>query len=57
MASRFVSAGGADLKAPEGLSTVTDDAWAKARQQVEESKKPKQETPAPGTQEGGASPV
>lgn len=55
MASRFISAGGAELKAPEGLSTVTDDAWAKAKRQVEESKKPVKEGPAPGTQEGGIS--
>lgn len=55
MASKFVSAGGAEIKAPEGLSSATDDAWAKARQQVEENKKPKQEAPAPGTQEGGIS--
>lgn len=37
MSSRFVSAGGADVKAPEGLSNATDEAWEKAKAQVEVS--------------------
>lgn len=55
MASRFVSAGGDEVKPPEGLSQASDDAWSKARKQVEESKKSKDEGPALGTQEGGKS--
>lgn len=55
MSSRFVSAGGAEVKAPEGLSSTTDDAWAKAREQVEKAKQPAKNEPAPGTQEGGKS--
>ena len=55
MSSRFVSAGGAEVKAPEGLSSTTDDAWAKAREQVERAKQPAKNEPAPGTQEGGKS--
>ena len=55
MSSRFVSAGGAEVKAPEGLSSATDDAWAKAKEQVEKAKQPARNEPAPGTQEGGKS--
>lgn len=56
MSSRFVSAGGDEVKAPEGLSNVTDDAWEKARKQVDQARKLHENTgPAPGTQEGGKS--
>lgn len=55
MSSRFVSAGGGEVKAPEGLSSATDDAWAKAKEQVERAKQPAKNEPAPGTQEGGKS--
>jgi len=55
MSSRFVSAGGAEVNAPEGLSSTGDDAWAKAREQVERAKQPAKHEPAPGTQEGGKS--
>lgn len=52
MSSGFVSAGGEELKPREGLSGYDNDAWTKARQKIEELKKPKE---APGTQEGGKS--
>lgn len=55
MSSRFVSAGGAEVKAPEGLSKATDDAWTKAREQVEKNKVPTVEVPAAGTQADGKS--
>lgn len=53
MSSGFVSAGGEEIKPREGLSEYDNDAWAKARQKIEEIKKPKPD--APGTQEGGKS--
>lgn len=53
MSSGFVSAGGEEIKPREGLSEYDKDAWEKARQKIEELKKPKPE--APGTQEGGLS--
>ena len=56
MSSKFVSAGGEEVKAPDGLSEITDDAWSKARKQVEESRqKPKDQGPKVGEQEGGLS--
>lgn len=53
MSSGFVSAGGEEIKPREGLSEYDKDAWEKARQKIEELKKPRPE--APGTQEGGKS--
>lgn len=53
MSSGFVSGGGEEVKPREGLSEYDNDAWAKARQKIEEIKKPKPD--APGTQEGGKS--
>lgn len=53
MSSNFVSAGGEESKPREGLSAYNEDAWTKARQKIEELKKPKSD--APGTQEGGKS--
>lgn len=53
MSSGFVSAGGEEIKPRDGLSEYDKDAWEKARQKIEELKKPKPE--APGTQEGGKS--
>ncbi|KAK5091228.1 hypothetical protein LTR05_001409 [Lithohypha guttulata] len=55
MTSKFVSSGGAEIKAPEGLSSASDEAWQAARKQVEERKKPKDEGPVLGIQEGGKS--
>jgi len=48
MSSRFVAAGGADIEPPP-----ENNDWAKAKKQVEESKKPKVDIS--GTQEGGKS--
>lgn len=53
MSSGFVSAGGEDNRPREGLSQYDQDAWAAARQKIEELKKPQQQEP--GTQEGGKS--
>jgi len=47
MSGRFVSAGG------EPVPEVSNDAWAKAKQDVEAQRKPKQLKE--GTQEGGKS--
>lgn len=48
MSSRFVAAGGTDVEPPP-----ENDDWAKARKQVDDSKKLKVD--ASGTQEGGKS--
>lgn len=53
MSSGFVSAGGEEIKPRDGLSEYDKDAWEKARQKIEELKKPQPD--APGTQEGGKS--
>lgn len=53
MSSGFVSAGGEEIKPRDGLSEYNEDAWERARQKIEELKKPKPD--APGTQEGGKS--
>lgn len=53
MSSGFVSAGGEEVKPRDGLSEYDKDAWEKARQKIEELKKPK--PVEPGTQEGGLS--
>lgn len=53
MSSGFVSAGGEEVKPRDGLNEYDKDAWEKARQKIEELRKPRPE--APGTQEGGKS--